>query len=105
VRATGRGGAELLAFGIDTAIVTAGAYPTGTNHFAPADAPADCARAADYDEVYGPTRRRIDDNLARIFPDGHDASEVAAEITRVIDLPAGQSPLRAVILPQSFFEA
>jgi hypothetical protein len=29
-------------------IVTPGTYPTGTNHFAHADAPADCARAADY---------------------------------------------------------
>jgi hypothetical protein len=91
--------AELIKFGIDTVIVTPGAYPTGTNHFAHADTPADTARAADYEHAYGRLRRRIDDNLVGIFPVGHDASEVAAEITRVIDLPAGQRPLRTHVDP------
>jgi NAD(P)-dependent dehydrogenase (short-subunit alcohol dehydrogenase family) len=91
--------AELIKFGIDTVIVTPGAYPTGTNHFSHADTPADTARAASYEQAYGPLRRRIDENLAGLFPDGHGATEVADEISRVIGLPAGQRPFRTHIDP------
>jgi NAD(P)-dependent dehydrogenase (short-subunit alcohol dehydrogenase family) len=38
--------AELIKFGIDIVIVTPGAYPTGTSHFAHADTPGDGARAS-----------------------------------------------------------
>jgi NAD(P)-dependent dehydrogenase (short-subunit alcohol dehydrogenase family) len=91
--------AELIKFGIDTVIVVPGAYPSGTNHFAHASTPADQQRAAEYDALYGKLRDTIDQNLAGIFPDGHDAAEVAGEIVRVIGLPAGQRPFRTHIDP------
>jgi len=37
--------------------------------------------------------------LADIFPDGHDAAEVADEIVRLIGLPAGQRPFRTHVDP------
>jgi NAD(P)-dependent dehydrogenase (short-subunit alcohol dehydrogenase family) len=91
--------AELIKFGIDTVIVVPGAYPGGTNHFAHAGTPADQQRAAEYDDLYGKLRETIDQNLAGIFPRGHDAAEVAGEIVRVIGLPAGQRPFRTHIDP------
>lgn len=91
--------AELIKFGIDTVIVVPGAYPSGTNHFAHAATPADQQCAAEYDARYGKLREVIGQNLAGIFPDGHDAAEVAGEIVRVIDLPAGQRPFRTHIDP------
>jgi NAD(P)-dependent dehydrogenase (short-subunit alcohol dehydrogenase family) len=91
--------AELTKFGIDTVIVVPGAYPSGTNHFAHASTPADQQRAAEYDARYGKLRDTINQNLAGIFPDGHDAAEVADEIARVIGLPAGQRPFRTHIDP------
>ena len=91
--------AELIKFGIDTVIVVPGAWPTGTNHFAHAGIPADQQRAAEYDARYGKLREVIGQNLAGVFPDGHDPAEVADEIVRVIDLPAGQRPFRTHIDP------
>jgi NAD(P)-dependent dehydrogenase (short-subunit alcohol dehydrogenase family) len=91
--------AELIRFGIDTTIVVPGAYPSGTNHFAHAGRPSDETRAADYDPLYGTLRADLDHRLAAIFPEGHDASAVAAEIARVIDLPAGERPFRTHIDP------
>lgn len=91
--------AELIKFGIDTTIVVPGAYPSGTNHFAHAELPADAARAADYDEVYGELRRRMLTGLTEIFPPGREVDEVAEEIVRVVSLPAGGRPLRVHIDP------
>jgi NAD(P)-dependent dehydrogenase (short-subunit alcohol dehydrogenase family) len=91
--------AELIKFGIDTVIVVPGAYPSGTSHFAHAGAPADQQRAAEYDARYGKLRDGMADSLASIFPDGHDAAEVAGEIVRVIGLPAGQRPFRTHVDP------
>ncbi len=91
--------AELIKFGIDTVIVVPGAWPSGTNHFAHAGIPADQQRAAEYDARYGKLREVIGQNLAGVFPDGHDPAEVADEIVRVIDLPAGQRPFRSHIDP------
>jgi hypothetical protein len=38
-------------------------------------------------------------SLSEIFPDGHDAAEVADEIVRVVNLPAGRRPFRTHIDP------
>jgi hypothetical protein len=38
-------------------------------------------------------------SLTEIFPAGHGAEEVADEIVRVVDLPAGQRPSRTHIDP------
>ncbi|MFE9328390.1 SDR family oxidoreductase [Nocardia sp. NPDC052278] len=91
--------AELIRFGIDTAIVVPGAYTSGTNHFAHATTPADTAREAEYDELYGHTRIALDKRLADIVPPGSDPQAVADEIARVVDLPFGERPFRSHIDP------
>ena len=91
--------AELIKFGVDTVIVVPGAYPSGTNHFAHAGTPSDQQRAAEYDALYGQVRDTITQGVHDLFPNGHDPAEVADEIARVIDLPAGQRPFRIHIDP------
>ncbi len=91
--------AELIKFGIDTVIVVPGAYPSGTNHFAHAGQPADTERAGEYDDRYGELRDGMTRSLTEIFPAGHGTDEVADEIVRVVDLPAGQRPFRVHIDP------
>jgi NAD(P)-dependent dehydrogenase (short-subunit alcohol dehydrogenase family) len=91
--------AELIKFGIDSVIVVPGAYTSGTNHFAHSGVPVDRERAAAYDAEYGKLRENMADALASIFPEGHDASEVADEIVRVINLPHGERPFRVHIDP------
>lgn len=91
--------AELIKFGIDTTIVIPGAYTSGTNHFAHAGAPDDHERAAVYDAPYGKLRDSMADALAAIFPEGHDAAEVAEEIVRVVGLPEGHRPFRTHVDP------
>ncbi|MEU0943586.1 SDR family NAD(P)-dependent oxidoreductase [Streptomyces canus] len=91
--------AELIKFGIETTLVIPGAYPSGTNHFAHAGAPADTSRAAQYDELYGRLRNTMADTLSRVFPAGREVGEVADEIVRVIGLPHGERPFRTHIDP------
>ncbi|MCX4404198.1 SDR family NAD(P)-dependent oxidoreductase [Streptomyces sp. NBC_01764] len=91
--------AELIKFGIETALVVPGAYPSGTNHFAHAGAPADTARAAEYDEPYGRLRDTMTESLSDVFPPGREAQEVADEIVRVVGLPHGQRPFRTHVDP------
>jgi NAD(P)-dependent dehydrogenase (short-subunit alcohol dehydrogenase family) len=91
--------AEVIRFGIDTTIVVPGAYPSGTNHFAHAGTPEDVQRAAEYDERYGELRDRMTPALAALFPPGRTADEVAAEIVRVVGLPAGARPFRVHVDP------
>jgi NAD(P)-dependent dehydrogenase (short-subunit alcohol dehydrogenase family) len=91
--------AEVIRYGIDTVIVVPGAYPSGTNHFAHAGLPADAERAAEYDAAYGELREQLAGRLAAIFPADRGVDEVADEITRVIDLPAGRRPFRVHIDP------
>ncbi|GAA1930961.1 SDR family oxidoreductase [Streptantibioticus ferralitis] len=91
--------AETIRYGIDTVIVVPGAYPSGTNHFAHAGVPADTERAAEYDAVYGELREQLAERLTSIFPEGRGVDEVAQEIARVVDLPAGQRPFRTHIDP------
>jgi NAD(P)-dependent dehydrogenase (short-subunit alcohol dehydrogenase family) len=86
--------AELIKFGIDTTIVVPGVYPSGTNHFAHAGTPQDTGRAAEYDTLYRKIRNAMAPALAAIFPEGRTVDEVADEIVRVVNLPAGQRPFR-----------
>lgn len=48
--------AELIKFGVETTLVVPGACPSGTRHFANTGAPADTARAAEYEAPYGRLR-------------------------------------------------
>ncbi|MEU9095284.1 SDR family NAD(P)-dependent oxidoreductase [Streptomyces sp. NPDC048428] len=56
--------AEVLPFGIDTAIVVPGAFTTGTNHFANVGAPADADCAEAYDQRHRPLTGDLSKRLA-----------------------------------------
>ena len=91
--------AELIKFGIETVIIVPGAFTSGTNHFANAGGPVDEERLAEYDEEYGALRESMGAALTDIFPAGHDVSEVADEIVRVVELPSAERPFRVHIDP------
>ncbi len=91
--------AEIIRFGIDTTIVVPGAFTSGTNHFANAAAPADTQLAASYDDRYGDLVAELNSKLAALIPPDADVAEVAAVITRVVDMPAGTRPFRTHIDP------
>ncbi|WP_406397409.1 SDR family NAD(P)-dependent oxidoreductase [Streptomyces sp. NBC_00879] len=86
--------AEVLRFGIDTAIVVPGAFTSGTNHFVHAGAPADTARSAAYNERYGALLAGLDKRLAALIPPEADAAQVADAVVRLVAMPAGTRPLR-----------
>ncbi|OXY91760.1 SDR family NAD(P)-dependent oxidoreductase [Streptomyces diastatochromogenes] len=91
--------AELVRFGIDTAIVVPGAFTSGTNHFAHAGTPADTGRADAYDERYGTLLAGLDQRLGALVPSDADVAEVAEAVVRLVDLPAGRRPLRTHVDP------
>jgi NAD(P)-dependent dehydrogenase (short-subunit alcohol dehydrogenase family) len=91
--------AELIRFGIDTAIIVPGAFTSGTNHFAHAGAPADGERTAEYDEKYAALMEDVNARLAALIPPDADARAVADAIVRVVGLPAGTRPFRTHIDP------
>ncbi|PRY39489.1 SDR family oxidoreductase [Umezawaea tangerina] len=90
---------ELGRFGIDSVIVVPGSFTTGTNHFAHAGSPDRDDVAAEYAERFGDTIDTVLKRLAGLSPADADPAEVAREITRVVDLPAGQRPFRVYIDP------
>ncbi|MDZ5649109.1 SDR family oxidoreductase [Nitrospirillum sp. BR 11828] len=91
---------ELTRWGIETAIIVPGAFTKGTNHFAHAGAPADAARAAEYDEgPYAGVPARALEGLAALEPPDADAASVADAIVRVVDLPHGKRPFRTHVDP------
>jgi len=90
---------ELIRFGIETAIIVPGAYPTGTNHFAHAGKPDDADRAAAYDDRYAALMTDVNARLAALLPPDADVTAVAEAIVRVVGLPAGARPLRTHIDP------
>ncbi|MBI0318202.1 SDR family NAD(P)-dependent oxidoreductase [Streptomyces javensis] len=91
--------AEVVRFGIDTAIVVPGAFTSGTNHFSHAGAPADADRATAYDERYGTLLADLDQRLTALIPPDADAAHVADAVVRLVALPAGTRPLRTHIDP------
>ncbi|AWW38943.1 SDR family NAD(P)-dependent oxidoreductase [Streptomyces cadmiisoli] len=91
--------AEVVRFGIDTAIVVPGAFTSGTNHFLHAGAPADTERSAAYDERYGALMAGLDQRLAALVPPDADVAQVAEAVVRLVDLPAGSRPLRTHVDP------
>ncbi|HEY3477734.1 MAG TPA: SDR family NAD(P)-dependent oxidoreductase [Streptomyces sp.] len=91
--------AELVRFGIDTSIVVPGAFTSGTNHFAHAGVPADADRAAAYDAGYKSLMAEVNTRLASLLPPDADVADVAREIARIIELPAGKRPFRSHIDP------
>jgi hypothetical protein len=92
--------AEVLPFGIDTAIVVPGAFTTGTNHFANAGAPADRDRAEAYDRRHRPLMDDLAKRLAALIPPDADVSDVAEAVARLVAMEHGTRPLRTHIDPQ-----
>ncbi|NKI72197.1 SDR family NAD(P)-dependent oxidoreductase [Collimonas pratensis] len=91
---------ELARWGIETAIIVPGAFTKGTNHFAHAGAPADQARAAEYDSgPYARVPQQALQGLAALEPADADAGSVAEAIVAVIGLPFGSRPFRTHIDP------
>ncbi len=91
---------ELTRWGIETSIIVPGAFTKGTNHFAHAGAPADRARAAEYDEgPYAGIPDKALKGLAALEPADADAGSVATAIVEVIGKPFGTRPFRVHIDP------
>ncbi|MET0135262.1 MAG: SDR family oxidoreductase [Kibdelosporangium sp.] len=93
--------AEVARFGIDTTIVVPGAFASGTNHFANAGHASDTDVADAYETRYAGLSERIGRRLAELAPADADPAEVAREIVRVVELPAGQRPFRVHIDPMN----
>ncbi|MEU2741156.1 SDR family NAD(P)-dependent oxidoreductase [Streptomyces sp. NPDC007095] len=91
--------AEVLPFGIDTAIVVPGAFTTGTNHFANAGAPADVDCAQAYDQRHRPLMGDLGKRLAALIPSDADVTEVAEAVARLVAMKHGTRPLRTHIDP------
>ncbi|MFY1671062.1 SDR family oxidoreductase [Plantactinospora sp. WMMB334] len=91
--------AEVSRFGIDTSIIVPGAFTTGTNHFAHAGRPDDAAVVKEYEEVYAGVMDDLLARLAALTPPDADPTEVARQIARVVELPAGQRPFRVYVDP------
>jgi NAD(P)-dependent dehydrogenase (short-subunit alcohol dehydrogenase family) len=84
--------AEVLPFGIDTAIVVPGAFTTGTHHFANAGAPADTDRAELYDQRHRPLTDDPGKRLAALAPSDADVAEVAEAVARLVAMEQGTRP-------------
>jgi len=87
---------ELARFGIETSIVVPGAFTLGTQHFANAGGPSDAATAAAYSRYDG-LMDQIGARLSALTPQNSDPQAVADEIVRIVGMPAGERPFRAVI--------
>ena len=91
---------ELTRWGIETSIIVPGAFTSGTNHFARAGAPADKARAAEYDAgPYAGFADQVLNGFASIVPTDADVSAVADAIVQVVDTPSGKRPFRVHVDP------
>ena len=91
--------AEVLPFGIDTAIVVPGAFTTGTNHFANAGAPGDVDCAEAYDRRHRTLTGDLGERLAALVPSDADVTEVADAVARLVAMRHGTRPLRTHIDP------
>jgi NAD(P)-dependent dehydrogenase (short-subunit alcohol dehydrogenase family) len=91
---------ELARWGIETTIVVPGAFTKGTNHFAHSGAPADQARAAEYERgLYAGVTDTALKGLASLEPADADPEEVAKAIVNVVNTPFGKRPFRVHIDP------
>ena len=91
---------ELSRWGIETSIVVPGAFTKGTNHFAHSGAPADAARAAEYDDgPYKGIPEQALKGLAALEPLDADVGAVANAIVKVVDTAFGKRPFRVHVDP------
>ena len=87
---------EVARFGIETSIMVPGAFTRGTEHFPNAGKPADAARAAAYARYEG-VLDQVGARLDALTPPEADPQAVAQELVRIVGLPRGQKPFRAVV--------
>jgi len=87
---------EVARFGIETAIVVPGAFTHGTEHFPSAGKPKDAARNAAYARYDG-VMDQVGERLSALTPPDADPQAVADELVRIVGLPQGQRPFRAVV--------
>jgi NAD(P)-dependent dehydrogenase (short-subunit alcohol dehydrogenase family) len=87
---------EIARFGIETSIVVPGAFTQGTEHFPKAGKPADTATVEAYGRYDG-VMDRIGQKLSALMPPDADPAAVAAELVRIVGLPAGRRPMRSVV--------
>lgn len=91
---------ELARWGIESMLMVPGAFTRATNHFAHAGAPADKARAAEYDHgPYAGLPEQCLRGLAALEPAHADAGLVAEAIVKVVETPFGKRPLRVHVDP------
>ncbi len=83
---------ELRPFGIDVVILEPGAYPTPW--VGRGMTPADKAVVADYEKAAGPLPEPVRPGADYRYP---DPQEIADEVRRLAELPAGGRPLRTVV--------
>jgi NAD(P)-dependent dehydrogenase (short-subunit alcohol dehydrogenase family) len=91
---------ELARWGIETSIIVAGAFASGTNHFSRAGSPADQSVVDEYEA--GPYRgfaSQVQEAFGVIVSPGADVSAVADAVVKVVESPLGQRPFRAHIDP------
>ncbi|MBM6406005.1 SDR family NAD(P)-dependent oxidoreductase [Phycicoccus sp. CSK15P-2] len=88
---------DVAIYGIETTILMPGVFTQGTQHFAKAGMPSDQARAAEYSRLQ-PFLDSSAEDTERLMVDGVSADPqiVADEMVRIIGLPAGRRPRRAV---------
>jgi NAD(P)-dependent dehydrogenase (short-subunit alcohol dehydrogenase family) len=87
---------EVARFGIETSIVVPGAFTHGTEHFPSAGKPKDAVRNAAYARYDG-VMDQVGERLSALTPPESDPQAVADELVRIVGLPHGQRPFRAVI--------
>lgn len=87
---------EVARYGIETTLVTPGAFTSGTEHFPKASPPADSERAGAYARYVG-VMDAVGAKLAELMPAEATPQAVAEEIVRVVALPAGRRPFRVVV--------
>ncbi|GAB2893875.1 SDR family oxidoreductase [Paraburkholderia jirisanensis] len=91
---------ELSRWGVETSIIVPGAFTSGTNHFSHAGAPADAARAAEYEEgPYTGFGEQIQNAFGAIVPPDADASLLADAIVKVVNAQFGKRPFRVYVDP------
>ena len=91
---------ELSRWGIETSIIVPGAFTRGTNHFAHSGAPADAARAAEYEAgPYAGFGAQVQQAFAEIVPEDADAALVAEAVVDVVGTSFGRRPFRVHVDP------
>lgn len=87
---------EVAKFGIETSIVVPGAFTKGTSHFPNAGRPKDEATSSAYERIQA-IQDEVGERLSALTPPEADPQAVADEVARIVSLPAGSRPARAVI--------